>query len=263
LLVNSGKVRSYFPLAAKKTSTILMRGPGELKVLTRARFLPKTKGMLNYRVSYKIDGGEQHTLDVENVTRANDVFFKEESYGIPGDSHDLSLRLGRGYHSIEFSLVDTTAKVVARYLFDPGKDQKIKWVALAPLAPFEPVDLFAKEETAHYFRFTTGKPLKIEVIGPTEVRVLTRVENSYDMQGQSNYRIQVQQFGQVVRTYQMSSRRSETTKYVDNTTMVPGKAREIVFKVPKGKQVYEIVPLNSVSILAHMTIPEKDADLEE
>ncbi len=263
LLVNAGKLRPYYPLTAKKSTVILLRGPGELRVLTRARFLPKTKGMLNYRVAYKIDGGDEHRLDVENVKRSNEVSFKDELLGIPGDSHDLTLRLGRGYHSLEFSLVDTLPKVVARYLFEPGKDQKTKWVAFAPLAPFEPVDILAKEETAHYFRFSSEKPLKLEVIGPTEVRLLTRVENNYDMQGQANYRVQLRQFGQVIRTYQMSSRRSETTKYADNTSLVPGKAREIVFKVPKGKQVYEIAPLSNVSILAYLAIPERDVNLEE
>ncbi|MBI5474147.1 MAG: hypothetical protein HY961_17565 [Ignavibacteriae bacterium] len=263
LLVNAGKIRPYYPLSIRKTSVILVKGPGELRIMTRARFTPKTKGLLNYRVAYKIDGGDEHLLDVSDVKRSNDASFKDEELGIPGDSHPLALRLGRGYHSIEFALRDSLPKVLARYLWAPGKEVKMKWIELEPVKPYSPVELLAKEEIASYYRFSAQQPLKVEVIGPTEVRLLTRVENSYNMQGEANYRIQLRQYGSVVRTYQLSSMRSETTTYRDSSKYVAGKAREIVFKVPQGKNVYEIAPLENVSILGCMRIPEQDVDLEE
>ncbi len=262
-IVNAGKIRAYYPLSTRKSSIILLKGPGELRILTRARFTPKTKGLLNYRVAYRIDGGDERLLDVEGVRRSNEAAFKDEALGIPGDSHPLALRLGRGYHSIEVTLRDSTPKVVARFLYSPGKEVAMRWVQLEPVKPYQPVDLLAKEEVANYYRFSPEKPLKVDVIGPTEVRLLTRVENNYSMQGQANYRIQLRQHGEVVRTFQLSSSRSETTTYKDSSAFVAGKAREIVFKVPKGRNLYEIVPLDNLSILGSMRIPEKDVDLEE
>jgi hypothetical protein len=36
--------------------------------------------LLNYRISYKTDGGEEHTLDVEGVKRSNEAAYKDETY---------------------------------------------------------------------------------------------------------------------------------------------------------------------------------------
>ena len=260
-VVSLGKLRTYYPLSSRRSSIVEVKGPGELRILTRARFVPKAKDELDYHIIYKVDGGEEHTLDVKGVTRSDNAKYKDGTLGNPGDSRDLKIRIGRGYHSIELILRDSLPMVSARYLFAPGKQKKTKWVALSPLAPTEPVDLFAGEEATHYYRFSTEKPLKIEIIGPTNLRVLTRVENSFDMKGRANYRLQIRQNGQVLQSFQLSSRRSETTTYKNNSKLVPGKAREIVFKVPKGKQQYEIVPLDMRTLLGQIMFPEKDAKL--
>jgi hypothetical protein len=260
-VISMGKNRTYYPLSSKRSSIVPVKGPGELRILTRARFVQRGKGELDYRIIYKVDGADEHTLDVEGVTRSEDAMYKDGTLGVPGDSKDLVIKIGRGYHSIELVLRDSLPMVSARYLFAPSKQKKAKWVALSPLAPSEPVDLFAGEETAHYYRFSKEKPLKIEIIGPTDLRVLTRVENSFDMKGRANYRIQIRQSGQVVQSFQLSSRRSETTTYKNNSKLVPGKAREIVFAVPKGKQQYEIIPLDKGALLGQIMFPQKDTKL--
>lgn len=260
-VVSLGKTRTYYPLSSTRSTIVEVKGPGELRILTRARFVQKAEDELDYRIFYKVDGAEEHILDIEGVMRAQDAKYKDEALGIPGESKDAKIKIGRGYHAIELMLRDSLPRISARYLFAPRKQKKTKWVALAPLSPVEPVDLFAAEETAHYYRFSKEKPLKIEIIGPTELRVLTRIENSFDMKGRANYRLQIRQNGQVLQSYQLSSRRSETTAYKNNPKLVPGKAREIVFKVPKGKQQYEMVPLDKGTLLGQIMFPQKDANL--
>lgn len=260
-IVSIGKTRAYYPLSSVRSSIVSIKGPGELRVLTRARFVARANEELDYRIIYKVDGTEEHMLDVEGVARSDNARYKDAALGNPGDSKDLTLRIGRGYHSIELTLRDSLPQVSARYLFAPRKQKKTKWVSLSPISPCEPVDLFAGEGTSHYYRFSIEKPLKIEIIGPTELRVLTRVENSYNMKGQANYRLQVRQNGQVLQSFQLSSKRSETTSYKNNSKLVPGKAREIVFKVGKGLQQYEILPLDKGTLLGQITFPQKDAKL--
>jgi len=260
-VISLGKNRTYYPLSPKRSSIVSVKGPGELRILTRARFVPKEMDELDYRIIYKVDGTEEHTLDVEGVMRSEDAMYKDGTLGVPGDSKDLTMKIGRGSHSIELVLRDSLPLVSARYLFAPRKQKKAKWVGLSPLAPSEPVDLFAGEETAHYYRFSKEKPLKIEIIGPTDLRILTRVENSFNMKGQANYRLQIKQNGQVLQSFQLSSRRSETTTYKNNSKLVPGKAREIVFSVPKGKQQYEIVALDKGALLGQIMFPHKDTKL--
>lgn len=260
-VVSLGKTRTYYALSSRRPAAVEVKGPGDLRILTRARFGPKSKDELDYRIRYRTDGGEEQTLDAEGVGRSEEAKYKDASLGKPGDSKDFVVKIGRGYHTIELILSDSLPRVSARFLYAPRKQKKTRWVAMTPIAPIEPVDLYAGEETAHYYRFSSTKPLKIDIIGPTELRVLTRVENSFNMKGRANYRIQVKQNGQVLQSFQLSSKRSETTTYRNNSKLVPGKAREIVFKVPKGRQQYEIVSLEKGTLLGQVMFPQKDAKL--
>lgn len=256
-----GKVRSYFALSSRHPATLLVKGPAAVRVLTRAQIAEGTSDGPAYHVMYRVDGGEAGSLEADDVEPAPDARYVELHRGVPGDSRDFTVRVGRGYHSIEFMLRDSLPQVAARYLVEGRKEKKVKWIALSPLAPCEPVDLLAGEETTHYYRFSSRKPLKVEIIGPTLLRILTRVENSYDMKGRASYRLQIRQNGEVLQSFLLSSKRSETTKYKKDSKLVPGKAREVVFHVPKGKQTYEITFLDKGTLLGQIMFPRKDVKL--
>lgn len=261
-VVNLGKTRTYYPLSSRRPTIVEVKGPGELRILTRAQFTHKANDELDYRIVYKVDAAEDRLFDVEGVTRSRDAKYKDGSLGAPGESKDLKIKIGRGYHTLELVVRDSLPPVSARYLFAPKKQKKTKWVTLSPLPPVEPIDVLAGEQTSHYYRFSSEKPMRIEIIGPTELRILTRVENSFDMKGRAHYRLQIRQKGQAVQSFQLSSQRSETTTYKNNSKLVPGKAREVVFNVPKGRQQYEIVPLDKSTLLGLIMFPQKDAKLE-
>jgi hypothetical protein len=256
-----GKARAYYPLSSRGSTVVSVKGPGELRVLTRVRFAPGAPGELSYQIRYRVDGAGQQLFDVDAATPSTSVRYKDVVLGVPGDVEDLIVRVGRGYHSIELLLGDSLPQVSARYLLTPRKEKKTRWIALAPLKPAEPVNLLAGEDMVHYYRFSREKPLRVEIIGPTELRLMTRVENTFNMKGRARYRLQVKQDGSVIQTYQLSSIRSETTTYENNKKLIPGKAREIVFKVPKGLQRYEVIPLDGKSLLGQIMFPRKDVKL--
>lgn len=262
-VVVKGKAREYYMLSSKSPATLLVRGPGELHVVTRAKFTPKGKASADYTVWYVVDGGERQEIACDDVRRSRDATFKDGTLGVPGGSRDFTITLGRGDHTIALTASADGPQVCARFLFAPTRAKKRRWVAMSPLSPMEPVDLIAGESSVHYYRFTCDKPMKLEVNGPTELRVLTRVENNYDMKGRANYRIQVKQDGNVLNTYMLSSIRSETTVYKDDPKHVPGKAREIGIEVPKGRHVYEIVPMDpdKCTLLGQVLFPQKDVSL--
>lgn len=264
-LVISGKARTYVPLRSGKPVTLLVRGPGELRVITRVQFRPEARDDLDYRILYAVDGGEVQAEKFKGVKRSATATYGDGAMGVPGDAGEFKITLGRGQHSVEISVADSLPRVAARFVFKPKKERKQKWIALAPSAPAEQVDLLAGEETVAYFRFKEEKPLRVEVNGPTELRVLTRVENHYDMKGSVIYRLQVRRDGKVMNTYMLSSKRSETTTYKNNKTLVPGKAREVTVPIPRGRHVIEVIPLDKgkTSLLGHILLPRKDVKLEQ
>lgn len=155
--------------------------------------------------------------------------------------------------------------VAVRYIFTATKPKKKDWIVFSPLTPSEPVDLISRESTVSYYRFSMDKPLKLEINGPTELRVLTRIENHYQMRGRIHYRIQVKEDAEVINTYQLSSKRSEVAVYKEDKDLIPGKACEFVIIIPKGRHTYEIFPLDKdkSTVLGRCLLPEKDVKLKK
>lgn len=263
-IISSGKIRAYYTLSDKKESIIIVRGPGILRLLSRARFKPGEKDKLNYKIVYSVDGEKEKQIKIKKVKRSKKATYKNGQLGVPGSLKDFDIKLGRGYHTIKILSDKNNPNVGLRYIFYPKKAKKRTWVDLEPLSPYEPVELVSKEETAKYYRFSPDKPLKVEIIGPTMLRVFTRVENDHKMKGRINYRLQIKKDGKVEHTYMLNSRKSEVTTYKNNGKMIPGKAKIVVFEVPKGKHIYEIAPIDEdkKTLLGKIVFPKNDAKLE-
>ncbi len=260
----SEKTRSYYSLSDDKPSTINIQGPGILRVITRGRFIHENVDKIDYQVIYSIDGSKQNIVKIDNVKKSKTATYRVDSLGIPGQLKDFEIEIGRGYHTLEFFIKDKDIPVAARYYLSPTKNKKQEWISFSPIKPREPVDLITRESSYKYYRFSMEEPLKVVVNGPTELRVLTRVENHYQMKGRINYRMQVVEKGKVINTYQLNSRRSEITLYKNNTELVPGKAREFVINVPAGRHTYEVLPLDKDknTLLGRFLLPKEDVKLE-
>jgi hypothetical protein len=262
--VISGKPKSYYSLSAATASIITVQGPGKLIVNTRGRFIPAQTGKINYEIIYTLDGVSQKSVPFVAVDRSKDATYVNGVLGVPAQLKNFELSLGRGSHTIEFKLKDEKIPVAVRYVFKPVKDKKQEWITFSPTTPSDPVDLISGESTTSYYRFSLLKPLKVTIIGPTELRVLTRAENHVGMKGRIHYRMQVKEGDKVISTYQLSSEHSETAVYKENKDLIPGKACEIVVNVPAGSHTYMITPLDQDknTLLGRLLIPKNDVKLK-
>jgi hypothetical protein len=256
----SGKARSYYALSTVESSVINVEGPGTLVVNTRPQFNPGETGLKKYTIMYTIDGSIRKSEAISEVEPSAKASYEDSKLGVPGELRTFKIELLRGSHTIEFKLKDITCNVAVRYVFTPGKIKKQEWLVFSPVLPAEPVDLVSREASTDYYRFSMEKPLKVDIIGPTELRVMTRTENHFQMKGTINYRVQVKENGLVINTYQLHSKVSEVAVYKDDKELIPGTACEFVIYVPKGNHVYEIVPLDKDknSLLGRLLIPVND-----
>jgi len=259
------KTRYYYSLSDSQPSTINIQGPGKIRVISRGRFIPKQGSNISYQIVYRVDGAELIYEKFSNVSRSKTATYKKGSLGVPGQLKDFEIEIGRGHHTIELFIKDKAIPVAARYSFTPSRNKKQEWIAFSPIQPTEPVDLVTRESTVNYYRFSIDKPLKVVVNGPTELRVLTRVENHYQMKGRIHYRMKVMEEGRIINTYQLSSRRSDITIYKSQTELIPGKACEFVIDVPKGRHTYIISPLDKDknTLLGRFLLPKKDVKLKK
>ncbi|HPE35025.1 MAG TPA: hypothetical protein PLI65_09525 [Bacteroidales bacterium] len=263
-LLVSGKPRHYYALDHEHSSVINVSGPGKLKIISRVRFVENQHIKKSYQLRYSIDGGQERQVKLSGVTPSKVAVYDDEIKGHPGQSRETEISLGRGAHTIAVSIPDASASVDVRYVFKPTKGKKTSWIAFAPNRPSEPVELISKETNVKYYRFSRENPLRAEITGPTELRVLTRIENHFNMKGRIHYRLQVKDNNQVLHTFQLSSTHSEVAVYKDESDLVPGKPCEVVIEVPAGRHCYEIYPLDEDknTLLGRMLIPKKDVRVD-
>jgi hypothetical protein len=261
--ITSGKTRNYYSLHTVKPSVITVTGPGKLRVISRGRFKPAAGVKIKYEIFYTVDAGARKSALVNAAERSKNATYLNETLGVPAQNREFEIEIESGTHNIEFLLKDSIVPVAVRYVFTPAKQKKQEWMAYSPLQPSEPVDLISKESTVTYYRFSTTKPLKIEINGPAELRLMSRIEMQYQMKGKIDYRVQVKENDKVLNTYQLSSDRSESAAYKDRNDLIPGKAREFVIDVPKGKHIYEIGTLDQDknTVLGRIMLPKKDVKL--
>lgn len=259
----SNKNSTYYALSSKEAVKLNIEGPGKLKIITRARFTPSQSEKIDYAINYKINDGKSSYFYTKGAMRSKNATFIDGKLGVPGQSYEFEITLERGMNNIEFKPKENSIPIIAKYIFTPISPKKQKWIAYSPLQPSQPVDVVSKETITTYNRFSLDKPLLVEINGPTQLRVLTRIENHYNMKGTINYRLQVRENGKVINTYQLSSKHSDIAVYKENNTLVPGKAREFIINVPKGNHKYEIIPLDKDknTVLGRFLLPEKDVKL--
>ncbi len=257
------KVKYYYALNQKKASLIFLNGPGKLKIITRARFEKRSLKELDYTIIYRIDGGTKKYIKYKNITHSTDAKYKVDSLGTPAIKKELEIDIKTGDHNIEIWIENDNPKVAARYLFTSKKKKKVEWIAISPTNTFEMVNLKTNESLITYYRFSNEHPLKVKINGPTQLKILTRAENLFDMKGRINYRLQIKEDDKIKNTFVLNSVRSETTLYEKETDKIPGKANEIIIDIPKGRHHIQIIPLDNNNLLARLLFPKKDIKLSE
>ena len=259
----SGKSLKYYPLSNEEANILSVRGPGKLKIITRAQIPGEQKKSLDYFIYYRINGGKKIKVDFNNARADKNASFISKLIGFPSIGENIIVELSRGENTIEIWSGTPNQKIYSRSLFTEIKEKKIDWVKISPMYPNEPVSLVTNEDVLSYFRYSSPKHLKIRITGPTVLRVLNRIEFNYKMKGKINYRVEVNEDKKFINTYMLCSDRSEITRYKNDGKRTPGKANEIVINVPSGTHTYELMPLDNYTVLARILFPKKDIKLEE
>ncbi len=261
-LAVSGKSYKYYPLSNDEAIVLTTRGPGKLKIISRCQLPGENYTDVDYVVYYRINGGTKTKIEFNNAKIDEKSEFKNATQGFPTLGENILSELPRGEKSVELWSGSKNIEIITRSLFTEIKEKKIDWVSLSPMYPNEPVSLVTNEDVISYYRYTSTKPLKIRVTGPTTLRVLNRVEFDYKMKGKLSYRVEVKEDRKLKNTYMLCSDRSDITKYKKDKKKTPGKANEIFISVPSGVHNYEINTLDKYLILGRILFPKKDIKLE-
>ncbi len=256
VLTIAGKEREYARLAPDATHTLRIRGPGELRLFTRAQLPENPTDRAPYGLVLRMNGGAEQKLAFKPVGPAPNASFPDGVPGRPGALRDHSVMLGRGHHSIELWSTGEHP-IFLRHRFRPVRETPQDWVTIVPEGEVATQDLVVREAIVPYFRNASRQPFELDVIGPTDLRLLTRLEHGPDMRGRIHYRVQVRVDHQITHTFALTSRRSDIASYLLDDELVPGRAIEMVIPVPAGRhriQVESIDP-DKPTLLARFMLP--------
>ncbi len=256
-----GKVRTYYAIGVDDPLRIDVPGPTTLTLLVRLVFTP---GMPD-TAAYGIVVSERSTVLKKHwtTTRRGDDAFVPLSPNAPGRSRKLSVEIPQGSHTLTIALLGDVAKEAAVRVSIPGEYRADEYASIAPLDPRETVTALAAEKQIAYYLVDTGSPLTVRVVGPTRLRVLSRLTFDEGLRGKRRYILRVEEGERLVREDALLTTRSTSVVFSDRLDLVPGKDKVTLIEVPGGVHRYTVrLGAGSESRLAavRFTIPRRDLD---
>ena len=255
----SGKKRTYWKMDKSNQIVVNITGPSELKMITRM-VLPgdEKEGVYSF-ITHLND--EKLPLTARATQYSMSTKYPKISDQRIGQSRTIILNIAPGENKYTFSLPEDTQNVVyARFLApDIKPKENISYIAFLPRSFSDEVKITVKEHEYIYYRSNAEKPVEIEVIGPSKIKCISRLEIDYKMRGNKPYRIQVVEGDSIVLTDFFTAEISATAEYLEKSEKVIGKGEVLYIDVPEGVHRYSVsTPDPDQNVIFRFYIPEKD-----
>ncbi len=235
-----GKDWTYYRLDRKNPLEFTIVGPTTIRVITRLDVTEYDKGRkVDYTIECAIDDKNAHFSRSALLSKGVNLT-GDEKRSIGAGRH-FDLKLNEGSHNVKLYLQKKSRDVVYIRLLKEGIPMvdEPKRVAIAPLEFTSPVKILVRENEFDYYRIGPKDSLKLEIIGPATVKVLSRLEYDVTMNGELKYRLAIFEDGSLKNTFLLSTRLSDITVYKDakaDKRLARGDTFHI--EVPKGKHIY-------------------------
>jgi hypothetical protein len=234
-----GAARGYYRLDRVAPLEIPVTGPARLQVITRAEIAPGREGA-SYRVWGDLDGTrlrEERTGSAParkaSIAVAGRVVCRSRTFSweIPAGDHRLRIfgdvppagaRGGNG------------GVVLARLRMSVLESGPLPMVSLTPVDAFRSVTLAEGETLIPYYTITPAKPVRVRVVGPTDLELTARLDFDSTMRGEQSYRVQVWGAGRRLRQFDWRTTKASTASYTDLRDRVASKMSRATFPVGEG-----------------------------
>lgn len=234
----SGKLVNYHALSRDNKMHISVAGPGKLTVTTRARFAGNSPDSLTYSIIYQIDGLKIKVVKVKNAVPDKKNVYIQSIDEKPSVSKSFTIKINPDVHNISFLMLNASPQVDLHYKFVP--DSVPEWKDMSSLNDTTYINLkVAKSNIQSYYRFSSNLTQKFKVKGPRSLRVITRLEYDYTMQGSLSYRVRVKRNDTIIGTFKLSANLSTEAQYVNDKKHIPGTLEKFYLDVPPGEYYYE------------------------
>ncbi len=237
---SGGLVNDYVLLRPGEPAVFQVRGPRQVKIVARYLFTPEEADGQPFDFRVLLDGSE--TLRKSFTARIHE---RTHPAGDPRAAVSALRRgyvdVGTGLHTLQvFGSSSGAGRVAARF-FQISHRSGSAFVPFAP-ANYDAVCTLQFESGSHstYYHFGAGTPLVIKVTGPTTLRVYTRLDFDYTMNGSQAYSLEVLANGEPWKSFHYHTHKLSGAAYVERPDVLPGSRKLLRIPVPRGPQRYEI-----------------------
>lgn len=257
----SGKESEYFILEKNKFLELKVKGPTNLRVISRLNFMSAASGSNQYGLEIKENN---HIVKSYTTTSEPASAVYKSHPGIPGKSRKFTLEVPEGLHRYTIRPVNVSSEVQLKFLIQ-SVQVKSGWSSITPIQYDQVVIAILKEKPWSYYTCTSRKAVQVKIIGPTRLRVVTRLNYESNMKGQQKYQLLVEENGKTINRQGLETTKSLSVSYQNLKTVVPGKSKTFFLEVSGGPHTYSFKLAEGLanSVALRFSIPEKDLKNED
>lgn len=256
----AGHDRHYFRVTPREPLALTIQGPAKVRVVSRAEFAKGSRGVQTYRLRAMEGGKIIEELSTESSASEQVETGEGEQ---AGKGRKLTFEVGEGSHNISLAL-DGAPAVLVRVRV-AGKRPAVGMVSLTPTDAARSLLLAEGEKTIPYYELTSAKPVRLRVIGPVSLDLVSRLCFDATMRGSLGYRITVTDGGRKVRDLVYTASKATTASFTNGRDLVPSKMDRVVLPLGAGTHelVFTLVEPARGSAVVHARIPAPTTGNEE
>jgi hypothetical protein len=136
------------------------------------------------------------------------------------------------------------------------------WKSFKPDKSPSRVKVAVMGKELNYYSVEKGQEILVTVEGPTQLKVLTRIEFGEEASGEKNYYLRYQRDGEKKYKFRRIATASPTAVLVDSPAIHLGSSRSIYLKVPSGKHTYRFYVGSKAAYRLYLRFYERTTKVE-
>lgn len=224
------KTETYTILTSQEPISITVEGPTYLRVYTRIPWPKENTGSEIYKIIL-----QKNEMDEEIITFEAEVsqVTKDKTGGRLSKWRSFYIEVPEGsntYNILHWASPNDTILLNFRY------ESPKEWQEMRATDYKSIIEAIEEEKIIKYYELEKDGGVKLEITGPTKLRVITRLNYDAKMLGEQNYTILVNDNGKEAK-HSLRCYKSEIIEYKDRKEIIPSNARNLYINIGSGRHV--------------------------
>lgn len=259
-LLVEGKSRVYFRITPDHPLTVPVEGPARLRILSRVE-LVEPREIRSYTLIVSEGGREIKRNETESSASDRAVAVGRRT--AIGKSRRMTVEVPVGSHRLDIAA--TGAAVFTRlHRAAPAAGEEPS-VSLTPIEAPRSVLVTENEKTIPYYSVLPGKPVRLRVVGPTTLDLISRLDFDATMRGTQTYRLRISQGQRTLRDVEYHTTKATTAVFGRIADRIPSKYDRLQLAIGDGPHELTVALLAPTdgAVEIHARIPQPTVGGEE